>query len=131
MIHAQAPEADPSGLIPLEAVPDLLPTRRGRKHHKSSIFRWASKGLHGTRLRSVSVGGTRATTRAWLLDFFEAVAQAEDAVTGSTTSGSSPGSSYPDKGPNQTGTRRTHRTLRRGPRPTARPPATSAEVHHE
>jgi hypothetical protein len=61
-------------LIPLERVPALLPNRPDR----STVFRWASKGCCGVRLRTVSVGRTRHTTERWLLAFFEEVAAARE-----------------------------------------------------
>jgi len=61
-------------LIPLAKVSALLPTRP----HRSTIFRWAAKGVEGVRLQSVSVGGTRCTTQQWLLEFFRAVQKARE-----------------------------------------------------
>ena len=67
-------------LIPLEDVPARLPARRGRRHHRSTPFRWASKGLHGVVLRTVRIGGTLATTETWLLAFFAAAEAARRAA---------------------------------------------------
>ena len=61
------------GLVPLEEVPSLLPLRRGRKTHISTIFRWASRGVNGHVLQTVRMGGTKATTRQWLMEFFHAL----------------------------------------------------------
>ncbi|MFN0008769.1 MAG: DUF1580 domain-containing protein [Planctomycetota bacterium] len=58
----------------------MLPNRPDR----STIFRWASKGFCGVRLRTVSVGRTRHTTERWLLSFFDEVACAR-ASEGDTT----------------------------------------------
>lgn len=58
-----------SDLIPLEDVCRLLPTRT----HRSTVFRWAQKGRHGIRLRVVTVGCTKCTTEAWLMDFFASI----------------------------------------------------------
>jgi len=67
-------------LIPLETVPERLPRRRGRKHHRSTPFRWASRGLHGVTLQTTRVGGTMCTTEAWLLRFFADVEKARRAA---------------------------------------------------
>jgi hypothetical protein len=70
-------------LIRLADVPKLkwLPTgRRGRRLHLSTLYRWQQRGLHGTRLETVQVGGTRCTTEAALLRFFAAL-QAKDPAT--------------------------------------------------
>jgi hypothetical protein len=61
------PERD---LIPFEDVPALLPTRRGRKRHKSAVYRWADEGIEGVRLRYLQVAGQKCTTRRWLMEFF-------------------------------------------------------------
>ena len=53
------------------------PRRGGRPLHVSAYHRWASKGLNGIRLRTVKAGGARASTRAWLRQFFDALAAAE------------------------------------------------------
>ena len=53
-------------LIALTEVPDLLPRRRGRKIHYSTVFRWATKGARGKVLHSQLVGGIRFTTRGAL-----------------------------------------------------------------
>ena len=50
-------------LVPLERVPSLLPKRP----HRSTVFRWVSKGCCGVHLRTVSVGTTRCTTEDWLV----------------------------------------------------------------
>ena len=51
-----------------------LPTRRGRKIHHSTIFRWATKGVRGRILETWLVGGVRYTTLEALQRFFEAPA---------------------------------------------------------
>ena len=60
--------------IPLADVPKeirWLPRRRtGKKHHISTIFRWASRGVRGIRLETISVGGTKCTSEEALKRFF-------------------------------------------------------------
>lgn len=70
----------PEQLIPFSEVPKMLPARRGGKLiHLSTLFRWSNHGLGGHRLRFVKVGGQPCTTRAWLDQFFQAVAQGDNA----------------------------------------------------
>ena len=63
-------------LIRLADVPKLkwLPTRRGGKRlHLSTVYRWEQQGLRGVRLEIVQAGGTRCTTEAALLRFFDSL----------------------------------------------------------
>lgn len=46
--------------------------------HPATVYRWASSGIAGVRLRCASLGGRRATTREWLQEFFDAVEIARD-----------------------------------------------------
>jgi hypothetical protein len=69
-------------LIALRDVPDLdfLPRRRnGGKMSLSTVHRWVhgSGAKGGIRLRALRVGGQWATTKPWLLEFFEALGAAE------------------------------------------------------
>jgi hypothetical protein len=60
-------------LSPAE-VTELLPRRRrGRKAHKSTIFRWMSRGYHGLRLPFVQVGHQRCTSINALSAFLSAL----------------------------------------------------------
>lgn len=68
---------DLGSLIPLSAVPAVLPpSRNGKPVHVSAVHRWVDKGLRGCRLRVTAVGGRLHTSREWLRDFFDAVAAA-------------------------------------------------------
>ena len=74
---------DPSNaekLIRLSRVPKLkfLPRRsRGNRYHVSTIYRWASRGFRGIKLRTVRVGGVKCTRRGWLSEFFAALTNAD------------------------------------------------------
>ena len=60
-------------LVPLSQCSDLdtIPLRRtGRPIHLATWHRWASQGLHGVRLETLRVGGTRCTTVAAVQRFF-------------------------------------------------------------
>jgi hypothetical protein len=66
--------------LPLVQVPKLswLPRRRrGRKIHVSTIFRWVERGIRGTRLEAMRVGGTLCTSEAALKRFFSALSAAD------------------------------------------------------
>lgn len=66
-------EHDP--LILLRDVSSLpwMPRRQGKPVHVTSVHRWATKGVNGVKLRTVQAGGARATTEAWVREFFEAL----------------------------------------------------------
>ncbi len=69
--------------IPLADVPKLklFP----RRPHVCSIFRWAQKGLRGHRLETLSVGGTKCTSEAALVRFFERISDPAAIVQPTTT----------------------------------------------
>jgi hypothetical protein len=57
-------------LVPMREVPKLLPVRpNGKPLHVSACYRWIDKGVHGTRLESVTIGGTTYTSREALQRF--------------------------------------------------------------
>jgi hypothetical protein len=57
-------------LVPVRDVPKLLPLRsNGKPIHLSACYRWMEKGIHGTRLEAVRVGGTTYTSREALQRF--------------------------------------------------------------
>jgi hypothetical protein len=75
-------------MVPFAVVPKLLPSRRrGRRIHISRVYAWHLKGLHGVRLRALSIGGTLHTSRTWLTEFFEQVTTAKSAVAPVVTIG--------------------------------------------
>ncbi|MEM9353572.1 MAG: DUF1580 domain-containing protein [Planctomycetota bacterium] len=65
--------ADPTGndLVALRDVPAILPRRRGKKTHYSTVYRWVTKGARGKKLESRLVGGVRYTTRVALQRFLQ------------------------------------------------------------
>lgn len=65
------------GEVPLREVANLLPHRRGKKVHYSTIYRWAMKGARGRVLESHMVGGIRYTTYAALRRFLDGEAPQE------------------------------------------------------
>ena len=57
-------------LVPMREVPKLLPVRpNGKPLHVSACYRWIDKGVQGTRLESVTIGGTTYTSREALQRF--------------------------------------------------------------
>jgi len=57
-------------LASLREVPKLLPARRNRKRiHISAVYRWVQRGVRGTRLEVIRVGGTTYTSREALQRF--------------------------------------------------------------
>ena len=48
----------------------LLPRRSGgRTLHVSTLYRWATRGVAGRKLRTVKAGRTRCTSETWLREF--------------------------------------------------------------
>ena len=59
-------------LIPLRAVPQLLPSRpNGKRLHISAVYRWTLRGVKGIRLETVRIGGTTYTSREAIQRFSE------------------------------------------------------------
>ncbi len=51
--------------------PSVLEEFIGKRHHSRTLLRWALKGVGTVKLKSVTAGRKRYTSRAWLLRFFE------------------------------------------------------------
>lgn len=70
VVHAATSEQ----LVPLlRKAPALVERLTGRRPHHATLWRWATSGCAGIRLRTVTVGRQRMTSRRWLLDFFAGV----------------------------------------------------------
>jgi uncharacterized protein DUF1580 len=65
-------DVDKELLVPLAEVPKLLPTRRGKRVHISTVFRWIRSGARGRVLDSILVGGIRYTSREEISRFLTA-----------------------------------------------------------
>jgi hypothetical protein len=60
-----------------------LPRRRfGKKLHISTLWRWASTGVRGVRLRVVRLGGTLCLRESDLREFIEALSAADPRCNG-------------------------------------------------
>jgi hypothetical protein len=57
--------------IALSDVPELLPRRRGKKIHHSTVYRWVTKGARGRVLDAQLIGGVLYTSVVALNRFFE------------------------------------------------------------
>ncbi|MEX2217051.1 MAG: DUF1580 domain-containing protein [Phycisphaeraceae bacterium] len=74
-----SPTAKADHYISLSAATRLAPCKaNGKRIHIATITRWARRGLRGVRLRTVKFGRTPCTTEAWLHEFFEALAEADE-----------------------------------------------------
>ena len=62
-----------------EAAKLLPPRRRGKRPAFSTIWRWATSGVHGIVLDTIMVGGTRCTTASAIQNFCDALTAAADA----------------------------------------------------
>ena len=67
------PEATWDQLFPLREGGAVVESLTGRSPDSSAIHRWASRGIAGEKLKTITVGRRRFTTRRWLLDWFAAV----------------------------------------------------------
>ena len=63
---------------PLSVWAKRLPRRRaGRPVNRATLYRWATRGLHGIRLEVIQIGGTTCTSKTALQAFFNALTEAE------------------------------------------------------
>ena len=64
---------------PLSAWARLLIGRgqKGGPMNRSTLYRWATRGLRGVRLEVIQIGGTTCTSKTALQAFFNALTEAE------------------------------------------------------
>jgi hypothetical protein len=60
---------DLAQLFPLVEATRYFPGRHGRRVSAQTIYRWAGRGLRGTKLRSIRMGGQTCTCDAWVRQF--------------------------------------------------------------
>ncbi len=66
---------DPDKFWLLNSAPKRLPKKRnGKPPHIATIFRWASHGLSGRKLKTIRIGGQIYCCDEWLADFIAALA---------------------------------------------------------
>jgi len=64
-------------LISLREATQLLPKRRrGKKPSYCCVWRWATRGYHGTRLETIRVGQTTCTSARALQEFLDTITTA-------------------------------------------------------
>jgi len=68
----------PDRMVRLGPAAAIVQEITGERPHKATLYRWASRGLRGVRLRTAFAGGHRRTTEAWVREFFDAVTAAAD-----------------------------------------------------
>jgi hypothetical protein len=67
-------------LIPLSQVPDHLPrTNAGNRPHPATIYRWVSRGIRGTKLETIRIGGRRLTSVEAIDRFIECTSRRKEA----------------------------------------------------
>ena len=54
------------------------PGRRGKRPHRSTVFRWITNGVRGVRLESVSLPGGRATSKEAIARFLKALTEMDE-----------------------------------------------------
>lgn len=79
-------EAQRNSLFPLMADgPRVVEELTKRRPDKRTVLRWATPGVAGVRLRTVTVGRCRMTTREWLVQFWAAVDSARSSKSKEAT----------------------------------------------
>lgn len=73
--------ASEDDLVPLVLVAQELKRSNGKPLHRSTVYRWATRGIGGHRLRVVALGDQLRTTRAWLRQFGREVAASRGYAT--------------------------------------------------
>ena len=74
----------------LTEAPDHLPRRNGRRISKSTLFRWAQRGVRGHKLETVTIGGCKFTSREALQRFVKQLTiRDRDDAASAVTSGES------------------------------------------
>lgn len=78
-------------LLPIGQVPSLIPSSRaGKKTHISTVWRWVLNGVRGIQLESVSIGGSRYTSREAVQRFVERLSESRETGPGQVVGGPPP-----------------------------------------
>ena len=72
-------------LLSLSEACASLPRIDGKRPHISTVWRWCRKGIHGVRLEHVRLGHRICTSREALSRFANALAEADVASSGSSS----------------------------------------------
>ena len=63
-------------LVTLDEAVKIIPPKNGKRIHKSTLYRWALRGVRGgIRLETVFYGGVRCTSREALQRFLDQINQ--------------------------------------------------------
>ena len=65
-------------MVRLSMAAKIVESITGERPSTATIYRWASRGLAGQKLRTAFAGGHRRTTETWIREFFDAVTVAKD-----------------------------------------------------
>ncbi|TWT69345.1 DUF1580 domain-containing protein [Crateriforma conspicua] len=68
----------PDRMMRLGASAGIVERITGERPHPSTIYRWATRGLKGVKLRTAFAGGHRRTTEQWIREFFANITEAVD-----------------------------------------------------
>ncbi len=69
-------------VLSLREVREILPRKRGKPLHLSSVYRWTSEGLRGVRLETAQLGGQCCTSMEALQRFFDALTTMKEKARG-------------------------------------------------
>ena len=74
---ARLPDEDRDRIFPLLADgPRIFATLTGRRPHRTLLWRHAEDGVHGVRLKTITVGRTMMCHPRWLIEHWAAVDEA-------------------------------------------------------
>ena len=63
-------------LVRLSQAAKIVERITGERPHAGTIYRWASSGIRGERLKIAYAGGFKRTSEDWIRDFFNRVSHA-------------------------------------------------------
>lgn len=58
-------------LVRLSRAPKIVERITGERPHAGTIYRWASRGIRGKRLKTAYAGGHKRTSEVWIREFFD------------------------------------------------------------
>lgn len=67
-------------MIPFSKIPAWCEKHIGHRVNRSTVHRWRLRGVRGSKLETVLIGGRRFTSQEALLRFFDRTTAAEDGV---------------------------------------------------
>ena len=67
----------PDRMVRLAGAAHIVEHLTGDRPHVATLYRWATRGLAGCKLRTCYAGGHRRTTEQWVRQFFADVTEAK------------------------------------------------------